>query len=532
MGSEAVRILVSDPIGDVGLSLLRGEGFAVENRTDLAAGELEKIIGKFDALVVRSSTQVTAGVIEHGSRLRVIGRAGSGVDNIDVPAATRRGILVMNTPGGNTVSAAEHTVSMMLALARNIPQAHMSMVRGEWDRKRFIGMEVLEKTVGIIGLGKIGREVARRCSGLGMRVIGYDPLMQPDAAIRLDIDMVAMDELFRRSDFISVHTPMTPETRGLIGDKALSRAKRGVRILNCARGGIVDEGALLRGLESGQVGGAALDVFEQEPPVGSPLLNHPRVICTPHLGASTEEAQEKVAAQIATSIADALKGRGYAGVVNASILHLTIQEEVKPFLRLAEKLGLLAGQVLDGRIRGITVSAEGELVTTSIELLKAGILKGVLGRFLPEPVNIINAPLLAREMGIEVRELKRGEGKEFLRSLGITLETDQGKVDIVGTVFGSASLRLVKIDGYRIEVNPEGYLLIYRNVDRPGFLAKVGAILADASVNIGGVSLGRTAAGETALTIMNVDDPPPGPVLEKLHGLEGVSGVRFADLGE
>ncbi|MDH4070498.1 MAG: phosphoglycerate dehydrogenase [Ignavibacteria bacterium] len=530
MDEKGIRILVSDQIEQVGRDHLENEGFRVDFRPGLSPDVLEEVIPQYDALVVRSATQVTAGVIEKGAKLRVIGRAGTGVDNIDVPTATRRGVLVMNTPGGNTVSAAEHTVSMMLALARNIPQAHMSLTGGHWERKKFVGLEVLEKSVGVLGMGKIGREVARRCQGLGMRVLAYDPLMQADAALKLNVELVNLDELFRRADFITVHTPLTADTRGLINDESLSRCKKGVRIVNCARGGIVDEAALLRGLESGIVGGAALDVFEQEPPGESPLLRHPRVVVTPHLGASTEEAQEKVAVQIAVAIADALKGRAYAGVVNASILHMAINEDVRPFLQLAEKIGRLAGQVVDGKIRRLTVSGEGDLVSGSIELLKAGVLDGVLSHFHPDPVNMINAPVLAAEMGIEVRELKRGGGKEFLHSLGVVLETEKDSIDIVGTVFGQSSWRLVKIDGYRIEVNPGGYLLIYRNVDKPGFLARVGSILAETGINIGSVSLGRKKAGETAMTIMSVDDPVPDSVLERLSQLEGVSGLRFVDL--
>ncbi len=528
---EPTRVLVSDQVEDVGLDILRDEGFEVDYLPGLTAGELLQRIGQYRALVVRSSTKVTSEVIERAGNLRVIGRAGTGVDNIDVKAATRKGILVINTPGGNTVSAAEHTVSMMLSLARNIPQAHMSLTSGKWDRKQFVGMEVLEKTIGIIGLGQIGREVARRCQGLSMFVIGYDPLMQKDAALKLGIELVNLEELFRRSDFITVHTPLTNETKGLINDASIARCRKGVRFVNCARGGIIDEAALLRGLESGHVGGAALDVFTKEPPDPSPLLGHERVIVTPHLGASTEEAQEKVAAQVARQIADALKERAYAGVVNASILHLTMKEEVRPFLRLSEKMGSLAAQLLEGKVRGISVSAEGTMVSGAIELLKAGVLRGILPHFLPDPVNIINAPFLAQEMGIAVREQHREDGRELVNSLGLLVETDRGSVDLVGTVFGATSIRIVKIGGFRVEVNPEGYLLIYRNVDRPGFLARVGSILAASNVNIGGVSLGRTGAGEKALTVMNVDDPISSPLLGELAQLDGVSELKYADLG-
>ncbi len=529
---QPTRVLVSDQLESVGMEILRDEGFEVDYIPGMEAEDLKQKIGAYKALVVRSSTKVTSQVIEQGRNLRVIGRAGTGVDNIDVDAATRKGILVINTPGGNTVSAAEHTVSMMLSLARNIPQAHISLTSGKWDRKRFVGMEVLEKTIGIIGLGQIGREVAKRSRGLGMFVIGYDPLMQKDAALKLGIELVSLDELYRRSDFITVHTPLTSETKGLINDAAIARCRKGVRFLNCARGGIIDESALLRGLQSGHVGGAALDVFEKEPPDHTPLFDHEKVIVTPHLGASTEEAQEKVAAQIGRQIADALSERAYAGVVNASILHLTIKEEVRPFLRLSEKMGSLAAQVLEGNVRGITVSAEGTMVSGAVDLLKAGALRGMLPHFLPDPVNIINAPFLAKEMGIAVREQRREDGRELLNSFALLVETDRGRVDLVGTVFGAASIRLVKIDRFRVEVNPEGYLLIYRNVDRPGFLAKVGSILAASNVNIGGVSLGRTGAGEVALTVMNIDDPISPGLLQELARLDGVTELKFADLGD
>jgi D-3-phosphoglycerate dehydrogenase len=392
-------------------------------------------------------------------------------------------------------------------------------------------MEVLEKTIGIVGLGQIGREVAKRCQGLGMFVIGYDPLMQKDAALKLGIELVSLDELYRRSDFITVHTPLNNETRGLINDASISLCRKGIRFLNCARGGIIDEAALLRGLQSGHVGGAALDVFEKEPPDQSALLRHEKVVVTPHLGASTEEAQEKVAAQIARQVADALMERAYAGVVNASILNLTIKEGVKPFLALSEKMGSLAAQLLTGKVRGISISAEGKMVSDAVELLKAGALRGMLPHFIPDPVNVINAPFLAREMGINVQEQRREDGRELLNSLSVMVETDRGKVDLMGTVFGSSSVRLVQIDGFRVEVNPEGYLLIYRNIDKPGFLARVGTILAASGVNIGGVSLGRTAAGAMALTVMNVDDPISQTLLGELSGLEGVTDLKFADLG-
>jgi D-3-phosphoglycerate dehydrogenase len=525
-----MKILVSDALEQACIDILEREGLKVDNRPGLPASELAAVIGGYDALLVRSATKVTAEVIAAAGNLKVIGRAGTGVDNIDLAAATRRGILVMNTPGGNTVSAAEHTVSLLLALARNIPQAHMSLVGGAWERKKFTGTEVQEKTLGIVGLGKIGREVASRFLGLGMKIVGYDPLLAPDAAAKAGIELVQLDELFRRSDFITVHTPLTAETRGLINDTTLARCKKGVRIINCARGGIVDEAALLRALESGQAGGAALDVFEQEPPVNSALLHHPRVVVTPHLGASTEEAQEKVAIQIAHQVADALRGRAYAGVVNGAAMHLTLKEEVRPWVTLAEKLGHCAAQMTAGKFKSVSVGVSGELVVATLDLLKAGVLKGILAESQPEPVNFINAPFLAEELGLSIRDSRGPSGANYPNLLRVRYETDREARECAGTVFGSSAVRLVMIDGFRFELNPEGHLLVYYNIDRPGMLARVGEVLARHNVNIGGVSLGRSTAGGNALTVMNIDTPLPQQALAELNALNGVTRLTTVHL--
>ena len=521
-----MKILVSDSLEQSCIDILQHEGFSVDNRPGLPAKELMECIGDYDGLVVRSSTKVTADVIGRAHAMKVIGRAGTGVDNIDAQAATRRGILVMNTPGGNTISAAEHAVSMMLALARNIPQAHASLMRGEWERKKFIGIEVFEKTLGVVGLGKIGREVASRAQGLGMKVIGYDPVMTADAALKLGIEPVGLDELYRRSDVITFHTPLTAETKYLMNDDTLARCKRGVRIVNCARGGIIDEQALLRALESGRVGGAALDVFEKEPPKESPLLAHPRVIATPHLGASTEEAQEKVAIQIAHQIADALHGRAYTGVVNGAVLAQTMNEELRPYIHLAEKLGSIAAQLSGGKVRNLTLSVRGDVVSSSAELFKACVQKGVLAHTLGEPVNFISAPFLAQEMGLTVNDKRDAEVGDYANLLRLKFASESGQREIAGTVFGRSTVRLVMLDGFRFEVRPEGLLLIYTNQDRPGMLAKVGSILARHNVNIAGVSLGRAGIGETALTVMNIDNEVPATALQELLNAEGVSNLR------
>ncbi len=525
-----MKILVSDNLEQSCIDILTNEGFKVDNRPGISAEELSKVIGEYHALVVRSATMVTADLIAAARNMKVIGRAGTGVDNIDIDAATRRGILVMNTPGGNTVSAAEHTVSMLLSLSRNIPQAYASLMKGEWERKKFTGTEVFEKTVGVVGLGKIGREVATRCQGLGMKVIGYDLVLGSEVALKLNIELVSLDELYRRSDFITVHTPLTNETRGLLNDVTFAKCKKGVRIINCARGGIVDEQALLRSLKSGQVGGAALDVFEVEPPKGNPLFQHGRVIATPHLGASTEEAQEKVAIQIAHQLADALHGRGFVGIVNGTAMQLTMNQEVTPYVTLAEKMGSLVAQMTSGNLKNITVATWGDLLNSSSEVLMAGILKGILSHVIPEPVNLINAPLLAREMGMTVSEQRDPDGENFSNLLRLRYHTGQGAQEVAGTVFGASTIRLVKLNGFRFEVWPEGYLLIYTNVDRPGMLARVGSILAKHDVNIAGVSLGRSGVGANALTVMNIDSDVPSAGMKELLQQDGISDLRMVRL--
>lgn len=525
-----VKILISDQLEQGCIDILSNEGFTVDNKPGISVEELKQIIGEYDGLVVRSATKVTADVLAGASMLKIIGRAGTGVDNIDVAAATRKGVLVMNTPGGNTISAAEHTVSMLLALARNIPQAHASLVAGKWDRKKYTGVEVFEKTLGVVGLGKIGREVATRCRAFGMNVIGYDPVLAPDVAAKLSIELVSLDELFRRSDFITVHTPLTKETKGLLNDGTLAKCKKGVRIVNCARGGIIDEAALLRALQSGQVGGAALDVFEEEPPKNTDLLRHEKVVVTPHLGASTEEAQEKVAIQIAHQLADALHGRGFVGLVNGAALQLTMNEELKPYASLAEKLGSVAAQLSIGKLKNLFIASTGDLLSSSMELIKAGVLKGLLSHVLPEPVNFVNAPFHAAEMGLVVNEQRDGASGNYTNLIQLRFTDDSGEREVAGTVFSSSTVRLVRVDGFRLELNPEGHLLVYNNIDRPGMLAMVGTILAAHSVNIAGVSLGRTAAGERALTVMNVDSAIPPAALEALNAAAGISNLKVVSL--
>jgi len=527
---DFVKILLSEPIEQVCVDILTAEGFEVDAKPNLPPDQLRAIIADYDGLIVRSGTKVTAEIIAAATNLKIIGRAGAGVDNVDVEAATRRGIVVMNTPGGNTISAAEHTMSLLLSMARNIPQANESIRQGKWDRKSFTGTELLEKTIGIVGLGKIGREVATRCQAFGMKTIGYDPVLSAEVAAKGNIELVSLDEIFKRSDFITLHTPLTDETKGLIGDASLVKCKNGVRIINCARGGIVDEQALLRGLQSGKVAGAALDVFEKEPPGDQPLFKHPRVIATPHLGASTEEAQEKVARQIAVQVADMLKERGLAGAVNGEALQLALKKELKPFVLLAEKLGSLLAQLMNGQLKKISVTCSGAFLSPSLDLVTAAVLKGAFGKLISEPVNLVNALMIAREMGLAVYEERESEHPSYLHLVTVRYETDKESRRFSGTVFSNTHARIVRIDDFHFEVNPEGFLLFYTNVDRPGMLASVGATLAVEKINIAGLSLGRDKPGQRALTVINVDSPLTEEILRKVEKIEGVFDVKAVRL--
>jgi D-3-phosphoglycerate dehydrogenase len=527
-----MKILITDPIEKSCVDILTREGFQVDLKPGLPPDEIKKIIGEYAALVVRSGTKVTADIIDHATSMKVIGRAGAGVDNIDSVAASRKGIIVMNTPGGNTISTAEHTFSMLMALSRNIPNAHASMVAGKWDRKKFMGTELLGKTLGIVGLGKIGHEVALRAQAFGMTTIGYDPVLSADVAAKMNVELVTLDEIYRRSDYITVHTPLNNETRGLLNEATIAKCKKGVRLINCARGGIIDEAALLKALESGHVAGAALDVYSEEPPKDYTLVQNPKVVATPHLGASTEEAQEKVAIQIAEQIADALKDRGIVGAVNASALQSGIPLEIKPFLLLAEKLGMLQAQVMNGKLKELTIELRGELLHKHSELLKAGVLRGLLSKLIQvhEPINYINAPVVAQSLGVRVSEKKEADVETYTNLFTISYKTDVEERSFAGTVFGGKYLKIVRLDRYYVEGSPDGTFLYYTNIDRPGMLAKVGTILADAGINIAGLSLGRTGAGERALTVVSVDNPIPDSVLQKVQALDGVFHAKVVML--
>jgi len=524
------KILLTDRVEAVCAEILTREGFQVDIHKDADPARLFDVIGEYDGLVVRSVTRVTSELLNRALSLKVIGRAGAGVDTIDVTAATRRGILVMNTPGGNTVSTAEHTMSLLLSMARNIPQACGSMREGKWERSRFLGTELCGKTLGIVGLGKIGREVAKRCQAFEMTVIGCDPVLSAEVASKFGIELVALEELLNRSDFITIHAPLNDETRGLIGRKQIELCKDGVRFVNCARGGIVEEQALLEALESGKVASAALDVFSTEPPSHNPLVHHPRVVVTPHLGASTEEAQEKVARQIAEQIADFFHGRRITGAVNGEVLGMALSEDVQPYARLAEHIGRFLAQVVNGSLKQVTVACKGSVLARSSELIVSSTMKGVLAQFLSEPVNLVNVRAIAKEIGITVVASQEDAAKPYANLLEIEYVTDREARKAGGTVFNGSLIRIVQIDGYHVEIVPEGYLLIYENVDRPGMLAQMGTILACENINIAGLSLGRTVPGERALTIMSIDSKIPDGILGRLRQVEGISNLKFVFL--
>lgn len=527
-----MKVLVTDNLDPICQTLLEEAGIEAAVHLKKSPEELKALASEAEGWIVRSGTEITADLIEAAPNLRVIGRAGVGVDNIDLAAATRRGILVLNAPDGNTISTAEHTCAMMLALARQIPQAAASLKGGAWARKQFSGAELDGKTLGIVGVGKIGRAVARRMQSFGMRTIGFDPVLSAEAADRVGVELVDLDELWVGSDVITLHSPLNDATRHLINDDTLAQCRDGVRIVNCARGGIVDEAALLRALESGKVGGAALDVYSQEPPPPAldDLVRHPRVVATPHIAASTDEAQEKVARQVTGQVIEALHERPVSTPVNAGAIRAAAQPEARPFIDLADRLGQIVSQIADGQVRRVAVGCYGEVSRRYAEVLTVAALRGILSRWSDEPVNLINAPTLAREMGLAVDEQRHSESADFTNLIEVALETSTGTRSVQGTVLGDDDARLVGLDRFRFEAKPEGHLLFYQNVDRPGMLATVGGLLAGAGINIASLALGRDRPGETALTAIGVDDPVPAEVVQQVEAIEGIEDVRVVYL--
>jgi D-3-phosphoglycerate dehydrogenase len=516
------RILVTDNLAPRGVDLLREvPSFVVEVEPSLSPDSLAARCRTLDALIVRSGTRVTADVLAAAERLKVVGRAGVGVDNVDVETATARGVLVMNTPGGNAVSAAEHTLSLLLSLVKNIPQAAASMREGKWEKSRFVSTELAGKVLGVIGLGRIGSEVAKRAKAFDLRVLVYDPFVSAERARALGVELVELPDLYRQADFITIHTPRTDETANLISAATIGKMKDGVRIVNCARGGIVNEADLYAALISGKVAGAALDVFEREPVTDSPLFTLPNFISTPHLGAASEEAQEAVAVEIAQAVSDYLLKGIIRNAVNAPSVPLELLRVLQPYLALAEKLGRLASQLAEGRLHEIRLAFRGDIAALDSAPLTAATVKGVLAP-MHDAVNTVNALPLARARGIRVVESRSTEPTDFANLISVTLVTDRRTTEAAGTLFSRQDPRLVEIDGFRLEATLEGLLLVYSNLDVPGVIGRIGTLLGRNGVNIAGMQLGRQERGGRAVAVVNVDDPIPGPVLDEIRRMPNI----------
>jgi D-3-phosphoglycerate dehydrogenase len=516
-----VKVLISDKLSPAAVAIFRNRGIDVDVRPGLAPAELRAIIAPYDGLAIRSATKVTKELLEAATHLKVVGRAGIGVDNVDVKAATARGVVVMNTPNGNAITTAEHAIALMFALARQIPEASQSTKAGKWEKNRFMGVELFAKTLGLIGCGTIGSIVADRALGLKMKVIAYDPFLTEQRAVDLGVEKVALEDLLARADFITLHTPLTEETRNILSRAALARTKPGVRIINCARGGLIDEQALGEALRAGHVAGAALDVFEVEPATENPLFALDNVVCTPHLGAATSEAQENVALQVAEQMSDFLLTGAVTNAINMPSVSAEDAPRLKPYMELCRQLGAFAGQLTQARegvLRRITIEYEGQAAALNHKPLTAAALAGLLSPMLAG-VNMVNAPVAARERGIDVAETVHDRPSEYQTLVRITVTTDEHERGVAGTLFAGAKPRLVEIKGIQVEADFSRHMLYVTNEDKPGFIARFGALLAEAGINIATFHLGRAAAGGDAICLVSVDEDVPESVLTAVRAL-------------
>ena len=522
------KVLVSDKLAEEGLAVLReAKEFQVDVRTDLKGDTLRDAIGEYDALLVRSATKVTKDIIEAADKLKVIGRAGVGLDNVDLDAATAKGVIVMNTPAGNTISTAEHTMSMILALARSIPQANSSLKSGEWKRSKFMGVELYNKVLGIVGLGRIGAEVAKRALSFGMKLLAYDPFLKVEVAQSIGVEVVELKELLERSDYITVHTPLSDETRHMISDKEFETMKKGVRIINCARGGVIDEKALARAVQSGKVTGAAVDVFEKEPVSSdNELLSLPQVVTTPHLGASTEEAQVNVAVEVALIVRDALLGKGIRNAANYPCLEAEVCKVMEPYLTLAERLGIFSSQLAEGRLCELNITYSGEIIQQDVTPLTLALVKGVLTPILKETVNSINALALAKERGIQISESRSSQEQEFVTLMQLEIKTDKETKKVAGTLSANKQPRIVKVDEYYVEATPAGVMIYLKNLDVPGIIGNLGSLMGEHNINIAGMTFGRDKPGGTAISVLNVDSPVSAELLEQIRKVENIHYVK------
>ena len=528
--SVSFKVLVSDPLAKEGVAILKGF-CEVDEKADLSEDELVKIIGEYDALIVRSGTQVTARIIEAADKMKYIGRAGVGVDNIDTDAATKKGIIVSNAPEGNTLAATEHTIAMMMALARNIPQATASLKKGEWKRSKFMGNEMNGKVLGVVGFGRIGREVAKRAQALQMTVIAYDPFIPAEVGAAMGVEMMSVAELFTKADVITVHTPLIPSTTHIVNKESIATMKTGVRLINCARGGIIDEAALYDALVSGKVAGAALDVFEIEPPTDSPLLKLDSVIVTPHLGASTVEAQKNVAISVANQCMDVLNGGSAKSAVNAPLVAPEVKSKVDPYALLAEKMGSLAAQIADGAITKIEFAYLGEVsdLKQNLKYVTRLGIKGMLEKVLHEPVNIVNAEFIAQSRGITIFEKTSAEAGDYKSLVTLTFKTEKGNGSISGIVT-RVGPRIVSIGKYSTDLVPNGYVILADHVNRPGVVGPVGMILGKHNVNISSMQVGGMNVGAESLMILAVDDVVSPEVMKEVASSDGITGAKFVQL--
>ncbi|MBI4233034.1 MAG: phosphoglycerate dehydrogenase [Chloroflexi bacterium] len=522
-----LKVLVADPIHEEGVRFLESQpSVSVDVKLRQKPEELLRLLGEYDALIVRSETKVTSALLEAGKRLQVVGRAGVGVDNIDLEAATRRGIAVVNAPTGNIIAAAEHTIALLLALARHIPQADASLKQGTWRRGDFMGAEIRNKTLGIIGLGRVGTEVAQRAHGLQMRLLAYDPFIAQDHAKRLGVELGPMEKVLAEADFLTVHTPLSEGTKHLIGPRELSLVKPGIRIINTARGGIVDEEALLQGLQEGRVAGAALDVFSKEPPGDNPLVKHPRVVATPHLGASTSEAQEEVAREIAEQVLAVLRGQPARYTVNAPFILPEVRTIIAPYLDVAATVGKLAIQLVEGQLGSITLRFEGEIASHDTTALKAAALMGLLQPVSAERVNLVNAAFLATQRGLRVTEQKGPAPEHYSNLVTVEVAASGGPVVLAGT-YMRGETHIVQVRGFWLDLIPSSpYLLFIDHHDRPGLIGAVGTITGQHDVNISFMEVGRMEVRGRAMMVLGLDDPVPEEVLAKILAIPHIYSAK------
>lgn len=522
------KVFVSDPISDLGIQQLHdAEDVVVDKKTGLSEDEIIQIIGDYDALLVRSQTKVTEKIMEAGKNLKVIGRAGVGVDNIDLEAATKRGIVVINAPDGNTIATCEHTFAMMMSIARNIPQAYKKTVGGEWDRKSFVGVELRNKTLGIIGMGRIGSEVAKRAKAFGMNIVAYDPFLTEDRAEKLGVTLGSVNDVALQADFITVHTPLTNETRHIIGKPQFDMMKKGVRVINCARGGIIDEMALVEAVDQGIVAGAAFDVFEKEPPEADhPFLNNPKIIVAPHLGASTVEAQENVAIDVSEEVLHILRNEPFKNAVNMPPVAASVLSKLQPYYTLGDKMGSFLAQMIEGAVQEINISFSGELADVDTAPLTRQIVKGVLSYHLGSEVNIVNSMHLAKSREINIVRQKSSAAKGFTNLITLTLKTSKDEKVIAGTLLNGYGARIVQLNQYPIDVAPEGNLLVVSHNDKPGIIGNLGTLLGSQDVNIATMQVGRKVIGGAAIMVLTVDKPVAKETLIELAKLPELMSVK------